>query len=151
MNRKFLLIIFLALLSAISGYLMSKASWIGRVGITFFYKEYNLLKIWWQGATAVFIILMLLFLLHNVMQQKLSTIAARFFHILALIIAAIGFYYTMNDFTRNLSHRLLGRRFHFGFYLFWIGWILICLFFIFKKRKVTTIVTNSDKTEIISQ
>ena len=151
MKRKLLFIIFLAFLSATSGYMMSKASWIGRVGMTFFYKEYNLLKIWWQGAIAVFIILSFLFLLHSLVQQKLSTIAARSAHLLILLVAATGLYFTNDDFTHNLPHRLLGWRFHYGFYLIWIGWMLICLFFTFKKNKMTTTITTSDKTEIVNQ
>src|SRR5271154_7078664 len=99
---------FLALLvglAAISGFLLSKASWIGRVGMTFFYKEYNLLKIWWQGAMAVFILLLLLFLIHDQLQRKLSAIAARLVHALLLLVAVTCLYFTYDDFTHNFSHR----------------------------------------------
>ena len=131
--------------------LLSKASWIGRVGMTFFYKEYNLLKIWWQGAIAVYIVLLLLFALHAFLQRVLRPVAARLMHIAGLLIAIMCLYLTYDDFTNNLSHRLLGWRFHYGFYLGWAGWILICLFYVFKKRSTTTIVTSSDKTVITEQ
>ena len=151
MKHRVLIIALLAILSGASGYLMSGASWISKVGMTFFYKEYNFLKIWWQGAIAVFLVFMLLFLFHGILRQKLPGIAARTVHILALLIAAAGLYFTYDDFTSNLSHRLLGWHFHYGFYLFWFGWMLICLFYIFKRKRTITTVTNSDKTEIINQ
>lgn len=153
MKRNILFLSFLATLSAISGMLMSKASWVGRVGMTFFYKEYNLLKIWWQGAIAVFIILLLLFLLHTFLQKKLPAITARLLHIMLLMSAIACLYFTYDDFTNNFSHHLLGRRFHYGFYLGWIGWVLICLFFIFKRPNKTraSVTIDSDKKEIVNQ
>lgn len=151
MKRKSLFIVLLAFLSCASGYLMSKASWISRVGITFFYKEFNFLKIRWQGAMAVFLVLMVLFLIHHLLQQKLSAIAARALHILILFIAAACLYYTYDDYASNLSHRLVGWHFYYGLYVFWMGWILICLFFILERKRTVTIVTNSDKTETINQ
>ena len=151
MKRTILLILSLAMLSVASGMLLSKASWIGRVGMTFFYKEYNLLKIWWQGAIAVYIVLLLLFALHAFIQRTLQPTAARVMHIAGLLIAGMCLYLTYDDFTNNLSHRLLGWRFHYGFYLGWVGWILICLFYAVKKRSKTTIVTSSDKTVITTQ
>ena len=153
MKRNILFLLLLALLSVISGMLMSKASWIGRVGMTFFYKEYNLLKIWWQGATAVFVVFLLLFLLHSLIHRALPAVTARLLHIVILVIAFAGLYYTYDDFTNNFSHHLLGRRFHYGFYLGWAGWVLICLFFTFKqsKRVRPGAVTNSNKTEPTDQ
>ncbi|MCW3122218.1 MAG: hypothetical protein JWQ38_1710, partial [Flavipsychrobacter sp.] len=124
-------------LSVISGYLMSKASWLGRVGMTFFYKEYNLLKIWWQGAIAVFIVLLLLFALHSVIQARMKFLAAKTVHLLIMLLAFGGLYLTYDDFTNELTHNLLGWRFHYGFYLFWVDWMLICFFFLFKKKPKT--------------
>ena len=137
MKRTIPFLFLLAVLSVISGYLMSMATWIGRVGMTFFYKEYNLLKIWWQGAIAVFIVLMLLFLLHTLLHVKLPIVIARLLHFLMLLIAIAGLFFTYDDFANTLTHHLLGWRFHYGFYLFWIGWMLICLFFLFKKKPPT--------------
>ena len=152
MKRTVLFLLLLAMLSVASGMLMSKASWIGRVGMTFFYKEYNLLKIWWQGAMAVFIVMLVLFLLHTAIQKALPSMTARLLHIVILFIVAAGLYFTYDDFSSNLSHRLLGWRFHYGFYLGWIGWGMICLFFAFKRRTTTTtITTDSNKTVITNQ
>jgi len=148
MKRTILFIILLISLSAVSGYLMSKASWVGRVGMTFFYKQYNLLKIWWQGAVAVFIVAMLLYSVHVILQKKLPFTRAKFVHMILLIAAVAGLFYTHIDFSENFSHRILGRRFHYGFYIAWIEWMLICLFFILTKKRSKIVITNSDKTEI---
>jgi hypothetical protein len=142
MKRTILFLSLLASISAISGYLMSKASWIGRVGMTFFYKEYNLLKIWWQGALAVFIIFIFLYALHALVQLRfnqlrLSQAASKVVHAIVLAVTITGLYFTYDDFSTDLSHRLLGWRFHYGVYLFWVGWMFICLNFLFKKKPPT--------------
>ena len=150
MKKTALFIFFLALISCASGHLLSKASWLGKVGMTFFYQEYNFMKIWWQGAIAIFLVFMILFLLHTLIQKKLPFVAARLLHTIILFLVGAGAYLTYDDFTNNFSHKVLGHRFHYGFYLFWIGWGLICFFFIFKKKRTITITTNSDKTEIVN-
>ena len=134
MRQNFLFLCILAMLSAASGYLMSKASWIGRVGISLFHKEFNLLKIWWEGASAVFIVLIILFLLHAFVQARLHIVAARVLHVVLLLAAIGGAYLTYLDFTNDFSHHLMGWRFHLGFYLFWAGWVLMCLFFLTKRK-----------------
>jgi len=151
MKRNIVFLLFLAVLSVISGILLSKTSWVGRVGMTFFYKEYNLLKIWWQGAIAVYIVWLVLFIVHSFIQKALPKIAARLLHIVMLVIAIACLYFTYDDFTNDFSHHLLGRRFHYGFYLGWIGWMLICLFFTFKRNRPKATITSSDKTEITGQ
>ncbi len=151
MKRNILFLLFMAMLSVISGLLLSKASWVGRVGMTFFYKEYNLLKIWWQGAIAVYIVWLVLFLFHTLMQRALPAITARLLHIVVLVMAIAGLYFTYDDFSNNFSHHLLGRRFHYGFYLGWLGWMFICLFFAFKRMHKQITITNSDKTVITGE
>ena len=143
-------IFLLALSSAVSGYLLSKASWVGRVGMTFFYKEYNFMKVWWQGAIAVFIGLLILFALHSLFQKKLPTSLARILHFAMLVLAVTGLYFTYDDFTHDFSHKILGHSFHYGFYLVWADWILMCLFFMFKKKRVTTIVTTATEVSIVN-
>jgi hypothetical protein len=151
MKRTVLFIFLIAALSCVSGYLLSKASWVARVSMTFFYKEYNFMKIWWQGAFAVFLVLMILFLIHSLIQRKMRTTAARLLHVVIMVLVAAGAYLTYDDFTNNFSHKLLGHRFHYGFYLFWIQWMLICLFFIFKKKRtITTTTVSADKTATIT-
>lgn len=129
-------IFFLALLSGISGYLMSKASLVGRMGINLFYKEYKFLKVWWQGALVVFGVLLLLTILQGFVQNKLALRKAKMIHIAAILAALAGLYFTYNDFRHTTTHRLLGERFHLGGYLFWLGWIMISLFYLTQKKVI---------------
>ena len=135
MKRTGLLIVLLALLSGISGYLLSKASLVGRAGMTLFYKEYGFLKVWWQGGGVVFLVLLVLLLLQGMVQRSAARKTANLVHIGALLAAIAGLYFTYNDFRHDLSHRLLGERFHLGAYLFWIGWMLISLFLLAQPKR----------------
>jgi 4-amino-4-deoxy-L-arabinose transferase-like glycosyltransferase len=148
MKRTISFLFLLALLSAISGYLLSKASWIGKVGMTFFYKEYNLLKIWWQGGAAVLIVMLVLFYLHKTVENKLTNAKGKAVHFILLLAAVGALYLTYNDFTNDYAHRILGRRFHYGFYLAWAEWMLICIFFLLKKNK--KIVITQDRKETVA-
>jgi len=128
------LLLLLAILSCISGYLLSKASLVGRTGINLFYKEYKFLKVWWQGAGAVFGMLLLLLLMQAIVQRRAKPKRAMFIHLAAIGAALVGLYFTYNDFRHTLSHRLLGERFHLGSYLFWIGWIMISVFCLVRSK-----------------
>lgn len=125
----------LAGLSVLSGYLLSKINIIGRAGIALFYNEYRFFKYWWKGALAVFIMLLFLFFLQGFLQKKLVRRHAALLHISALVIAVIGLYFTYSNFRHDVSYRLIGERFHLGFYLFWIGWMLVSLFYLFQQRR----------------
>ncbi len=149
--KRALIIILLSAISTVSGYLMSGSTWIGKVGISFFHREYNFTKIWWQGAVAVFIILLVLFFLHALLHRKLGIIAARSLHFLLLLVAGAGLYLTYDDFHHNFTHRMLGHHFHNGFYLIWIGWMIVCVFFIFSKGKPKEAIKDRDKTEPAAQ
>lgn len=153
MKRYGPIIILIAVLSGISGYMLSKSSWIGKVGISLFYQQYGFLKVWWQAALAVFVVLMVVFAIHAVLKNKLSGGSGNIACIILLLIAIGGLYGTYHDFRHDFSHRVLGERFHIGAYLFWISWMLISLFFLFRKKGVNVIVvsdnlqsTNRDKT-----
>ncbi len=124
----------LAGLSVLCGWLFSKINLIGRAGIALFYNEYRFFKSWWKGALAVFLIWMILFWLQGFLQKKLIHRQAMLLHVAALVIAVIGLYFTYDNFRHDLSHRIIGERFHLGFYLFWAGWMLISLFYLFQKR-----------------
>jgi len=113
---------------------MSKASFIGRMGINFFYKEYKFLKVWWQGALVVFCVWVLLLLIQGMVQKRNTRKRAIIIHIVCVLAAIVGLYFTYNDFRHSFNHRLLGERFHLGAYLFWIGWIIISLFYLVQKR-----------------
>lgn len=130
MKRQSALLVLLVVLSGIAGYLLSKASLIGRVGIGLFYKQYKFLKVWWQAGLAVFLFWMLLFLLQGLAQRRLSTSAARKLQLGTILVALAGLYFTYQDFRQTITHRWLGERFHLGGYLFWIGWIIVSLYYL---------------------
>ena len=128
------LIFLLAILSTVSGYLLSKASFVGRMGINLFYKEYKFLKVWWQGALVVFIVLLILLFLQGLAQKKMAPAKAKMLHFGAILAALMGLYFTYNDFRHTATHRLLGERFHLGGYLFWLGWVMISVYYLVQKR-----------------
>lgn len=125
----------LAFLSALSGWLMSKPSLVGRVGIELFYKEYKFLRTWWQGSLVVFATLLLLLLLQGWAQVKLPARRSRLIHVLMILLALAGLYFTFYDFHHTATHRWLKERFHIGAYLFWGGWIIISVFYLLQKKE----------------
>jgi hypothetical protein len=134
-NRTLPFLFLLAGLSVLSGHLLSKINIIGRAGIALFYKEYRFFKYWWKGTLAVFGTLLFLFWLQGYLQRKLDNRQATLLHVTALVIAVIGLYLTYSDFRNDVSHRVVGERFHLGFYLFWLGWMLVSLFYLFQNRQ----------------
>jgi hypothetical protein len=138
-----LLVVFLAALASLSGYLMSKASFIGRLGMTFVYKEYRFLKTWWKGALAVFAVWLAFLIIQAIVENRLSKQKAIVVHIVSILLALTGLYFTYLDFQNTTSHRWLKEQFHIGAYLFWAGWIIISVFFIVQKRKQSPIEPNS--------
>jgi Na+/melibiose symporter-like transporter len=127
-------IFLLAALSALSGFLLSKLSVTGRAGINLFYKEYQFLEPWWQGALVLFAILLIFLLLQGFAERKLSKHKASFLQTIMILLALAGLYFTYSDFRHSTTHRLLGKRFHTGAYLFWIDWIIISMFYLTQKK-----------------
>ncbi len=134
MKRTAPFLLLLTGLSVLSGYLLSKASLVGRTGINLFYKEYRFLKVWWKGAALVLAVWLVLFALQGMAHLKLERRKANGVHALAIVVALTGLFFTYSDFRNDLSHRLLGERFHLGAYLFWIGWLGISLFYLTQPR-----------------
>jgi hypothetical protein len=132
-NPAFLL--FLAILSVLSGWLMSRMSWIGRMGINLFHKEYRFLKVWYRGAGAVFATLLALFLIQWLLDRKLPRMGARATQLAGLAAAICGLWLTYSDFRTDFSHSILKERFHLGAYLFWIGWMCISLYLLVTVRR----------------
>lgn len=143
-KRTSLLVVFLTALAALSGYLMSKASFIGRLGMTYVYKEYKFLKTWWKGALAVFVVWMIVLIIQAIVEKKLSQQKATIVHVIFILLALVGLYFTYSDFQHTTSHRWLKERFHIGAYLFWLGWIIISVFCIVQKK--TDILTEKSIT-----
>lgn len=135
-------LLLLAALAAVSGFMMSHMSWIGKVGINLMHKEYKFLKVWWQGGVVVYGALLLFFMIQYFLQKQLPFVVAKMLHVLFLLAAIGGLYYTFSDFSNDFTHRLLRDVFHMGAYLFWVGWMLISIFFISIKRP-TVIIAGS--------
>ena len=141
-KRNISFIALLAALSVVAGALLSQITFVGRVGMNMFYSQYNFLKIWWQGAILVFIIWLLVFVAHSLIQGRVSKASALAANLISLMLAIGGLYFTYSDFRHDLSHRLMGERFHIGAYLFWLGWIGISIFFLAQKISRKLIVSG---------
>jgi hypothetical protein len=137
--KRNLLIILLVIFSLASGVLMSHSRWIAKVGITFLHKGYSFTKVWWQGAIAVFLLYIILLSIHGFVQRRMAPNVARSTHFVMLLAAMAGLYFSVQDFKHDISHHLLGWRFHMGVYLFWGGWMIMAMYFLsatagFKER-----------------
>lgn len=137
MKRNYPLLIFmLAFISIMSGLLTSGVSFVGRLGINFFYKEYKFFKSWWQSALVCFAFLLLVLLLLYFIDKKLKGSLRQTVLTILLLAFLTGLYITFRDFRKDLSHRWLGERFHLGIYLYWLGAAATSLFFIATKQKI---------------
>lgn len=125
----------LAVLSVVSGNLMTESRWIAKVGISLFHKDFNFTKVWWQGAIAVFILQLIFFGIHTVIYRTMHITLGRVIHVLLFLIAATALYLNYDDFQDDMSHRWLGHHFHAGFYLIWIGWMTTAIYFLFSAKK----------------
>jgi hypothetical protein len=134
MNRKVLIFnLILIPLAVLSGWSLSKATLIGKVGIHILHKELTFLNSWWKGALFLWIVWVILELVQFSIWKRVSRKMNLIIQSLLLVLALVGLYYTYLDF-RTFSHRLLGERFHIGGYLFWIVWILISAFFVSQNK-----------------
>lgn len=122
MRKHALFILFLIGLSLSSGWLMSRMSWIGRLGLNWFHQDLEFLKTWYWGGGLVFILLFVLFLLQYSMRRNSLPLVGISIQLVALLLATLGFWFCWVDFKSDLSHHLMKQNFHSGVYLFWIGW-----------------------------
>lgn len=147
LKKTILLILLLVLLACLSGCLMSKSSFIGKLGMTYVYKEYGFLKTWWKGAAAVFIVWMVLLTILTLVERKLTKQKSMLINIIFILLAIAGLYFTYSDFQHTTTHRWLKEKFHIGAYLFWLGSIIISIFFIAQPK----IANPSSLTEIVTE
>jgi len=134
------LIIFQFLFSCLQAYFITRISWIGRIGIHLFYKEYKILRSGWKTAFLFFGIQLLLILILWFIQRRYAARITYIAGAVLIFLGLTGLMITYNDFQHTYTHRLLKERFHLGFYLFWIGWIATCLYFIIAT-KIPTLTT----------
>ncbi len=136
----------LAVLAVVSGLLISKMSFLARTAISIFKKKYYyyaFMKVWWKTALLQFGLWCLLLPLQWFLAKRLSKAKAILLHWSCIAVAALGLWFTYQDFRQDLSHRLAGERLHLGFYLFWIGWMIISLFLLWQD---TRLITSKDKS-----
>lgn len=122
-----------AVMSLISAVLISKMSFIGKIGVSTYYSQYAVFKTWWKTAIILFIVQLVLILFLQTFRTKVSPNFARVLAILLTIIGAVGFYFTYVDFTTT-SHKVMKFSFHLGFYLFWVAWFISCGYFLLAKE-----------------
>lgn len=135
MKNKIIHLLILAFSSLLSGIMISKMSFIGKVGITIIYNEYTILKSWWKTALLLFAIQAIIFVVLSAWKMKTTKrLKQLLLPLIFLSIGIIGLIYTYYDFTET-SHRLLKKTFHFGFYIFWLTWFGNCIFFMSKQKK----------------
>ncbi|RYY61803.1 MAG: cytochrome d ubiquinol oxidase subunit II [Chitinophagaceae bacterium] len=118
-----------ALFTLVQVFLISKISFIGKIGIALMYKEYKFLRSFPKTYFLLFgvqlLVVGILTYTHRKQPRKNHLIACA----VIFALAVLGLWYTYNDFVHNYSHRLLKERFHLGFYLFWLGMMASCIFF----------------------
>ena len=143
MKRSTSLLLFHALLSVVSGILVTQMSLLGRIGIHTMYRQFMVFRSWWKTALLLFAAQCLLLGLLWGVRKMANLSAAKKTAWLLLIVGVAGFGATYWDFSATM-HKVMKAKFHFGFYLFWIGWWVSCLYFI-------TIKNEKPNNEIVSQ
>ena len=138
------IILFQAVISLISGILLSKMSFIGKVGISVVYKEYTLLKTWWKAALVVFAIQLLIIGILYITKRYYAYKNFVIVSLIIFIIGLLGLFYTYIDFTTT-SHKYMNSKFHSGGYIFWAGWFITCFYFFFANVKPKPIVVIKEE------
>lgn len=148
-NGKAILIGIQAFLCILEAYLISKISLIGKIGIAMFYKQYRFLRSGWKTFLLLFAVQLLLILLLNQVKKRLPVRKANYTAAVFLILAVLGLWGTYYDFQYTFSHRLLKEKFHLGFYLFWLGWMGTCVYYLVLKpvKRDTAIVLAEEAEE----
>lgn len=130
-------------LAVIAGWTLSKASLVGKVGINVLHREYQFLNAWWKGALLIWVIWVVLEIVQYQILKRYRRSINLTIQAVFIFLAVLGMYYTYLDF-KTFSHGILGDRFHIGGYLFWIGWIIISIFFIKPRNNEIAIPGNQD-------
>ena len=125
--------LFQGLISVVSGILITQMSLLGRIGIHTMYRQFLVFRSWWKTALLFFAAQCLLLALLYGVRKAMRLSSAKKVAWILLLIGILGAGTTYWDFSHTMQ-------FHFGFYLFWLGWAVSCLYFISLKgeeRKVT--------------
>ena len=135
--RTFLNIAFIQLLlSAISALLLAQMSWMGKLGISLFNKNYAFLKSPFQSGAYIFATQLILILILHIIYRTFNKGIRQWICFAIFILGVIGLVYTIYDFNQEFSHKILKTKFHFGAYLIWIGYMLTATYyFLLPHRK----------------
>lgn len=140
------LILIQAIIALISAYLISQMSFVGRMSINLYYKEYGIFKDIIRTAILLFSIqfclVIFLYLCKKFVHQYL------YIAIIIIVISSIlgGAYQSYLNFTMT-SHKHMRLLFHSGIYLFWFAsllssmWISIAI----KNKKKSEATNNYSK------
>ena len=135
MKKSTSILLFQGLISVVSGILITQMSLLGRIGIHTMYRQFLVFRSWWKTALLLFAVQCLLYGVRKAMRLSSAKKVAW----ILLLIGILGAGTTYWDFSHTM-HKVMKAKFHFGFYLFWLGWAVSCLYFISLKgeeRKVT--------------
>lgn len=137
LKRLSLLVITQFILSVACALLIKQMSFIGKISIHLFYKDYLLFRNPLQSTLTLFIVQVLLIVLLLLIRTLLIRNLALLSYGLITIGICIGLYFTIQDFTTT-SHKYMKFRFHAGIYLFWISSLLsVFLFYRYSYKKQT--------------
>lgn len=136
MKRNYLLLVFiLVFLSLLSGNLTAGVSLVGKIGISFFYKQFSFFQSWWQSSLVCLALMLVVGAILYFIDRSTNGLKRKIVLIACFLIFLAGLYLTFRDFRTDLTHRWLGERFHVGVYLYWIGFGIISLFFALTEKK----------------
>ena len=138
MKKSTSILLFQGLISVVSGILITQMSLLGRIGIHTMYRQFLVFRSWWKTALLFFAAQCLLLALLYGVRKAMRLSSAKKVAWILLLIGILGAGTTYWDFSHTM-HKVMKAKFHFGFYLFWLGWAVSCLYFISLKgdeRKV---------------
>lgn len=136
MKRNYLLLLFiLAFIALLSGSLTKGISFVGRTGISLFYKEYKFFKVWWQSALVCFALFLVIAIILYFVDKSLTQRTGKTVLLACFFVFLAGLYFTFRNFRADISMKWLGERFHLGIYLYWIGFCIISLFYFATHKK----------------
>lgn len=105
------------------------------MGIATVHKEYGMLRSGWKTFLLLFSIQLVIIITLSIVEKRFPKRISVIVTSILLILGAIGLFVTFRDFLYTYTHRLLKERFHTGFYLFWVGWVATCLFFVIRLTR----------------
>ncbi|WP_286440523.1 MULTISPECIES: cytochrome d ubiquinol oxidase subunit II [unclassified Myroides] len=140
----FILVLIQGLMAVLMAFMISKMSFMGRMGITFLYREYLVLKSPWKTAALIFVVQLFLIVILAFFKYFTPAKIANAMAIFTILVGLGAAYFTYLDFTTT-SHKYMKSNFHIGVYLFWVSWIFSAIFFLFLKKKKVAL-TNLEPT-----